>query len=327
MYRYYKPVQGLAFPGNSFLPALYSRRTCLVRRVLVVIAGAVILLIVARAFSQIALGAKCIDRDQLRAEVLNALAGHNGVFGVYVKVLETGEEFRLNDGEYISASCYKLPLVLLLYEMASAGELSLDYTIVVRAEDWEEGTGVLQLGKPGMELKIRKLAELAITESDNVAANALLRCIGRDRLRSYYHAVGARIIPLERNVSSPSDMGRFAERLISFAQKNPGLGKELLSYFLENRFKDRLAANLPKGVQVANKIGTWPGTVNDVGIVVLERISYVIAVMSRDVGPTTEIGKRAVADVSAAVFKHISRRSSKSPLATSVARNALGSIR
>ncbi len=230
--------------------------------------------------------APVLDRAALESQIASMLQQHPGEYGVYVKVLETDEEFVINDSTFPVASCFKLPLSLCVYEMVAADQLELDAEVAYLKTDWEAGTGVLQATKPGTEFTVRRLVELAVVESDNIAANMLLRTVTRQRLIEFYQEAGARVIPASDNITSPSDMGLFASRLITFAQKQPELGKELLTRFLGTKFKDRIPAGVPDTVPVANKIGTWPGTANDVGLVVADKVTYIIAVLSRDVGDT-----------------------------------------
>lgn len=254
-----------------------------------------------------------MDVATLEREVRAIADRHPGVFGVFVRVLETGEELSLNDGEFMAASCYKLPLGLLIYEMAARGEIDLSFPVAFQRDDWESGTGVLQATRPGQAFELRRLVELAIVESDNIAANMLIRFAGRQSLVDFYRETGASVLPTERNVSSPRDMAIFAEHLVLFARRHPQMGAELFSYLLSSRFKDRLPSGLPAEAKIANKIGTLPGVVNDVGIVVTDSITYVIAVMTKD---TWQIDRaeRAISEISSTVYRHISSRASSQTL-------------
>lgn len=227
-----------------------------------------------------------------------------------MKVLETGEEFVMNDGAFPAASCFKLPLSLCVYEMAAADELDLDAEVAYSKADWEAGTGVLQATKPGTRFTMRRLVELAVVESDNIAANMLLRTVGRPRLIEFYKEASAEVIPASENITSPSDMGLFASRLFTFAKEQPELGKELLARFLGTKFKDRIPAGVPDTVPVANKIGTWPGTANDVGLVAADKVTYIIAVLSREVGDTDRAAK-VITGISQAVYGMIAPASSE----------------
>lgn len=249
-----------------------------------------------------------VEEERLTQDILRILDGGGGTYGVFVKVVRTGEEVEVRSREqFFAASCYKLPLVLMLYEAAEAGDVDLDLKVAYAPEDRETGTGIIIGYKYGTQFTLRELARLAVVKSDNVAANMLLRHLGKERFIEYQKRAGASVIPETVNNSSPADLGLFAKRLLEFASQNGPLGRELLDYFIESEFKDRIPALLPGTVKVANKIGTWPGTVNDVGIVMNGEIEYILAVMSRDV-PSVEGAADLIARISSEVYNHIAAR-------------------
>ncbi len=103
-----------------------------------------------------------------------------------------GEEVHLDDArEVYPASTVKLPIYLTLAHRIRTGEVALtwDTPITVQRDDIVGGTGVLQ-NAPGSTHSAREIAQLMITESDNVAANLLLGRLGggqdtsRDHLRA-----------------------------------------------------------------------------------------------------------------------------------------------
>ena len=267
-----------------------------------------------------------LDAEVLSKELAQIVEGQPGTYGIYLKVLETGESLTINDMEFPAASCYKLPLALMVYEDAARGRLKLDSKIAFQRGDWEAGTGVLQTTKAGTQFAIRHLVRLSVVESDNIAANMLLRTVGKAALAEFYRKCGARVAFSGDNLSSPKDMGVFAERLVKFAQEQGDLGRELLSCFLESKWKDRLALGLPDDVELANKAGTLPGVVNDVGVVIGDKMTYVLAVMSKEVG-ATENGQRTIKLASLAVYRHLSQRASKGGLtATAIGKQILESM-
>jgi beta-lactamase class A len=267
-----------------------------------------------------------LDAEALSKELAQIVERQPGAYGIYLKVLETGERLSVNDVEFPAASCYKLPLGLMIYEDAAQGRLSLESRIALQRGDWEPGTGVLQATRAGTQFTTRQLVRLAVVESDNIAANMLLRTVGKTALAEFYRKCGARVAFSSDNLSSPKDMGIFAERLVKFAQEKGELGHELLSFFLESKWKDRLALGLPDDVDLANKIGTLPGVVNDVGIVIGNDMTYVLAVMSKEVG-ATENGQRTIKLASLAIYTHLSQRASGARLAgTAIGKQILESM-
>src|SRR5690606_31959123 len=62
----------------------------------------------------------------------------------------------------------------------------------------------------------------------------------------------------------------------------------MVHLLLEQKINDRLPALLPPGTPVAHKTGNWPGNVHDAGIVYGPTSTFVIAVLTEDVGDTAE---------------------------------------
>jgi beta-lactamase class A len=253
-----------------------------------------------------------IDEEMLIRELTEVVSSADGEYGVYVKVINSGETLGIRpEEEFFAGSCYKLPLILMLYEKAAAGEVDLGDKVAYSREDREAGTGVIIGYQYGTEFTLRELARLAVVKSDNVAGNMLLRYLGRARFVEYEKGAGARVVPETVNNSSPADLGMFAERLLRFCSTNDDLGPELMGHFTATEHRDRIPALLPTSARVANKIGTWPGFVNDVAIVTDGDINYVLAVMSKNVS-SVETASRVIAEISLRVYGHVVGRAGAS---------------
>lgn len=194
----------------------------------------------------------------------------------------------------------KLPLAMYVLDRAAAGALSLDEEMELQEEDWEDGTGVLQDEEAGSRWRIGRLVELAITRSDNIAANMLLRRVGADNVWAYEERLGAAVTHDEegRFVTTPLDMARFLYALWAGQALPPTETDRLVELLSHTAFTDRLAAGMPAGVTVAHKIGTLPGMVHDVGLVFAPGRTFVLAVMSEGVSDP---------DVAAAVIAGLGR--------------------
>jgi beta-lactamase class A len=104
--------------------------------------------------------------------------GHVGVAAVHV---ETGRAVSLNGGEgFQMQSVFKLPLGILVLRRAGAGVLRLDATVPVTAADLRAGHSPIADRHPrgGARYTVRELLRLAVSESDNTAADLLLRQVG-----------------------------------------------------------------------------------------------------------------------------------------------------
>ena len=206
-------------------------------------------------------------------------------YGVYVVDLRSGVATGVNENtRFPAASTVKLPLAMFVLEQAHRGELGLDEKIAYTDDDYEDGTGVLQGTPPGTEFSTGDLVKLAITESDNIAANMLLRRFGRDAVAAYTRSLGGEAIPFDGdNLVTPKDMSFYLRRLMQVKYVSKETRDLLLDYLTHTGFNDRLPSGLPPTVRIAHKIGTLPGVVNDVGIVFAPQRTYIISVMSRDV--------------------------------------------
>ncbi len=235
--------------------------------------------------------------DHLKVDIANYIASYHGQYGVYYYDLTTGEELGENDEEeYTAASTLKVPLNLYLYNRIKAGAVNPDGTLTYLKEDYEDGTGQIRYDKVGTRYTIRELSRLSIVDSDNVAANMLIRYLGLQNLKDYMKQVGGSVVVTGDNISSPKDMGLYMKLVYQFYKTQGALGNELMNNFLDANFDDRIPEELPVSVKVAHKIGNEVGVVDDVGVVFTDK-PYVIAVMSKGVNETE----------ASAVIAHISK--------------------
>ncbi|MBX5467581.1 MAG: class A beta-lactamase-related serine hydrolase [Firmicutes bacterium] len=102
-----------------------------------------------------------------------------GQWGVYAKSLHSGEVIAWQPhAVFPAASTIKVPILAELYRRVEEEGLSLDRTLRLRAEDQVGGSGVLADLTPGTRWRLRDLATLMITVSDNTATNLLIDFLG-----------------------------------------------------------------------------------------------------------------------------------------------------
>ncbi len=108
-----------------------------------------------------------------------------------------GESVHLDDARDVyPASTVKLPIYLTLAHRIRTGEVGVTWEtpITVRQADIVGGTGVLQ-NAPGSTHPVREIAQLMITESDNVAANLMLGRLGGGQDTNREHVLaGAAVV-------------------------------------------------------------------------------------------------------------------------------------
>jgi beta-lactamase class A len=99
----------------------------------------------------------------------------SGQFGLATQRLDANEPILYHAGDvFPTASVIKLVVLAEYLAQVSTGELLPDQEIVIRAKDRVGGSGVIKDLAPGLRFRLADLATLAITVSDNTAANLLI---------------------------------------------------------------------------------------------------------------------------------------------------------
>ncbi|HWI66069.1 MAG TPA: serine hydrolase [Symbiobacteriaceae bacterium] len=248
------------------------------------------------------------DLNRLRKQLQDYLASQKGTYGVFVLDLATGKSVGINgDMVFPAASTFKLPMSLYILDQAARGKVSLHEKIAYTRADYEEGTGTLQEWiKPGNALTVRELIDLAITQSDNIATQMLLRRFGVQNVYDYMRRLGGKVTHYEAGVvgTTPREMAAYMRN----AQGSHVIGNAELRAFLmqslENTaFDDRTAAGVPDGVAVAHKIGTLPGVVNDVALVEAPEHPFIIAAFS--LGVDERVAPAVISEMTKRVYEFL----------------------
>lgn len=223
------------------------------------------------------------DNDKLKNKLESYISEFEGKFGIHYINLVDNDEFGINDAdEFVAASTIKIPLNLYLYKKVTEGAINYNESIKYLKEDYEDGAGEIQYAEFGKNYSVKELSKLSIVCSDNVAANMLIRLVGLKNLKDYMKDLGGLVVSDNENISCPKDMALYMKLTYEFCNNTQIPGNELMGYFTNTEFSDRIPELLPKGLKVAHKIGNQIGYVHDVGIVFTDK-PYVLAIMSKDV--------------------------------------------
>jgi len=107
------------------------------------------------------------------------LARFPGRAGVWVKHLTTGEEAGVRaDETFNSASVIKIPVLVLAFELAHKGRLSLTDRVTLRAEDVRGGSGVFRHHDAGLQPTLRDVLLQMVITSDNTATDIAIAKVG-----------------------------------------------------------------------------------------------------------------------------------------------------
>ncbi|HET7461091.1 MAG TPA: class A beta-lactamase [Longimicrobium sp.] len=138
-------------------------------------------MLTAAASLLLAAAAQDTSTAALRRELARIAAESGGHVGIAAIHVETGQTVQLNGAEgFPMQSVFKLPLGLLVLRRAEAGALRLDAPVAVTAADLRPGHSPIADRHPngGARYTVRELLRFAVSESDNTAADLLLRQVG-----------------------------------------------------------------------------------------------------------------------------------------------------
>lgn len=122
-------------------------------------------------------------RDTLRSQIQRIDQATPGQLGVYVKRLDTGETLAYQaDRPWYLGSSAKLPVAIAVLQEVEAGRVRLDQTVRLQDADKIDGSGNVVWQPSGTAYRVDELLKRMLMESDNTAANMLIRTIGEDTL-------------------------------------------------------------------------------------------------------------------------------------------------
>jgi beta-lactamase class A len=234
--------------------------------------------------------------ENVLSETRQQIEGYHGVAGLYVWDLQGDYGYGIRpDEEFFTASIIKVPIMVAVYRKVDEGELSFSQKIEIKEEDWAAGAGWLQWKKPGTEMTVGDLLVLMMTNSDNVAANALVRTVGgADHVNEVARSMGAEdtllyqkvssergAVPALDNRSTPRDMVAMMRQIA----QGKAASEKSCGYMIDLMHEDRLDwwldAGLPQGVDAANKAGWLYKVYDEVGFVEDGGHRYVIAILTK----------------------------------------------
>jgi beta-lactamase class A len=267
------------------------------------------------------------NRDMLRrklaAEIEKIAISHDGVMGVAIKDLTTGEEISINDqGAFPTGSSIKIPILIELHKQAAEGKYKLTDQRWVEKKDQIGGSGVIvNFGDHTSQLSLNDLATLMIVLSDNTATNMLIDQVGMANVNRTLDELGLMRIRLRRkmidqaasargdeNTATPREAMTLMEKLYRGQVVNRQMSDDTLK-ILKIRKSSPIPRLLPDTVEIANKPGGIEGVACDWAVVYVPNRPYAIAVMTNYNGPDGEAADDAIAKVSKLAYDYFVRLS------------------
>lgn len=235
-----------------------------------------------------------------------------GQYGIFARNLNTGQTIAMGEHQvFPSASLIKVPILAEVLRRVEEEGLSLDETLVMRAEDQVPGSGVLKDLTPGTRYTLRDLSMLMITVSDNTATNLLIDYLTVDSVNALLRRLGLPQTSLERrlervpaqvtrvNRTTAHEMARLMELVATGQLISQDVSRRMIDrlqrcqapYAFAPPIEDpRYIGQLP-AIQVAHKTGSLAQARHDCGIVFHAKGVFVASILSQG-APASQLQDR-----------------------------------
>jgi beta-lactamase class A len=246
----------------------------------------------------------------------------DGVMGVAIEDLKTGDQFFLHENEvFAQASSIKITVLANLYLQAQQGTLKLTDLYTVQSSDLVPDSDIMNGLTPGVtRITLRDLATMMVAVSDNSATNVLIDRVGMANVNAMLDSLGLTHTRLRRkmmdleaakqgreNISTPREMMILLEALYGGKVMNKESTEDFFKILSTNK-DSWIPRDLPADVKIANKPGSLEAVRNDSGIVFVEGRPYVICVMTAFLANERD-GEEAISKVSLATWRMFDRLS------------------
>ena len=168
----------------------------------------------------VCLVASSLLASDLKSDLEQLAAKHQGKVALFAKNLKTGETIAINADEPVTtASVIKLPVMIEAFYEAKAGKLDLAKKLNLTKEEQVPGSGILAYIQPDVTLGLLDTITLMMIVSDNTATNMTLDQVGIPNVNARIATMGLKNTYLYKKVF------RKAEGPMPADQPKFGLGK------------------------------------------------------------------------------------------------------
>ncbi len=259
------------------------------------------------------------ERDRIEADLKKLeekIKGYDGVVGFYVRDEKGGWGYGIRpDEEFFSASVIKVPIMVAVYRKVDSGDLSLTDSFPTEARDWAAGAGWLQWEDAGKSYTVGDYLWMMMTQSDNVATNALVRIVGGpDQVNEVARSLGAEdtvlyqkvtsergVVPRYDNRTTARDMAVMLDKISRGEAASPENCKYMKELMQANELDSWLEDPLPQDTMVADKGGWLYGVYDEVAIVSNPDRPYSVSILTK-YSPDPEVAVPILKDISKGIW-------------------------
>ena len=256
--------------------------------------------------------------EDARREIEDYAEDYDGTAGVYAQDIKGGYGYGVNPDEtFFGASVMKIPLMVAVFTKIDEGEVSLNDSFATESGDWAGGAGWLQWEEAGTSHTVEDYMWMMMTQSDNVATNALLRLVGGPAYVNevaqsldapdtflYQKVTSERaVVPALDNRTTPRDMANILGKVYMGEVLSPESSQKMVEIMHQNELQSSLKDGLPEDVEAAKKGGWLYKVYDEAGIVWHEDRPYVVAIFSKHGSEDVEVGKALLKGISKGIYK------------------------
>jgi len=256
--------------------------------------------------------------EDARQEIEDYAEDYDGTAGVYAQDIKGGYGYGVNPDEtFFGASVMKIPLMVAVFRKIDEGEFSLNDSFETESEDWAGGAGWLQWQEAGTSHTVEDYVYLTLTQSDNVATNALLRLVGGpEYVNEVARSLGAldtvlyqkvtserAAVPALDNRTTPRDMATILAKVYAGEAVSPESSQKMVEIMYQNDLQSSLKDGLPEDTSAANKGGWLYKVYDEAAIVWHDHNPYVVAIFSKHGSEDVEVGKALLKGISESVWE------------------------
>jgi beta-lactamase class A len=224
-----------------------------------------------------------VDRREMTTNLRRIVDESPGEYGLYLHETDTARDFEINgDAQFRAASTIKVLILALLYREIEAGNIGKRDRWRYTGSDREGGTGSIQNSPIGSDYSVKELASRMMKESDNVAANIMIRMLGWQNLRAFADELALPGVQVNGNQATARGMSLLMLKIYNHEIVGPELSQEMMGLMTDTYLETRIPGRLPDKVSVAHKTGDWQGTTSDVGIVFGPDRPFIISIFVRN---------------------------------------------
>lgn len=269
--------------------------------------------------------------EEIEKAIYSRMIGADQLIAVAFKNLDTGETFFVNEKISMhAASLMKVLVMIEAYKQAAAGKFSMSDSVQVINQfksivdgspfsiDLTSDSQDPVCQKVGQKMTYRELIYHMITISSNLATNILIERIDVQNVTNTMRASRADDIQVLRgvedlkafskglnNTTTAFDMMLIMEAIAQKRVATPETCEDMLAILRDQKYRTKIPALLPKGVNVAHKTGSI--TKIDHDAVIIEHpngVRYILVVMTR--GLEHEQAVKHISEISKRIYEVIS---------------------